>query len=241
MTDARTFTLTPVPQLPSRERRRWKRIIVVSCVAVIVVLVLAQFILPPIASKVVRESLEPPDRGVSVSVSSFPAVSLLFGHADSASVRIVEARPGGTRGLEKLLSRASHVDRLTSSVGTMYLGPLQLTHVYLKKNHSELTARATITQEAIQHVLPITLHMSAADVSPGGLRLALSTSVLGRRVSLGAHLVAQDGALHIAPELPLIGFVDVPVFNDPDVAVTSLSVQPRGSGSYIFTVHGRYS
>jgi hypothetical protein len=239
MSDVRTFTA--IPRLPSRKGSRWKRVVVVTCVAVLVVLVLAQFVLPPIASKVVRESLEPPDRGVSVSVSSFPAVTLIFGHADSANVRIAEARPGGTGGLENLLSRASHVDRLTASVETMYLGPLQLTHVYLEKDDSELTARATVTPKAIEHILPITLRMNAADVSTGGLHLSLSTSVLGRQVSLGAHLVAQGGALDIAPELPLIGFVNVSVFDDPDIAVTSVSVQSQGNGTYIFTVDGRYS
>jgi hypothetical protein len=238
MSAARTLTFTPTP--PSRKRRRWQRISVVSCVAVLAVLVVAQFALPPIASKVVRESLEPSDRGVSVLVASFPAIALLFGHADSANVRIAEARPGGTGGLEKLLSRASNVDRLTADVETMYFGPLQLNHLSLKKNGSDLTTRATVTQKAIESILPAGLQLDAADVPTGGLRLSLSTSMLGRHVSLGARLVVQNGALMISPELPLIGFVNVSVFNDPDVAVTSVSVQHRGNGTYVFALDGRY-
>lgn len=241
MTDARTFTLTPVPALRPNRRPRRTRIVIISCAVVLVLLVIAQFALPPIASKLVRESLEPPDRGVSVSVSSFPAVTLLFGHADSATVHIAEARPGGTGGLEKLLSRASHVNRLTANAETMYLGPLELTHASLKKNGPELIARATVTQKAIEHVLPVTLHLNAADISTGGLRLSLSTSVLGHQLSLSARLVAQAGALEIAPELPLIGFVNISVFNDPNVPVTAVSVQPQSNGTYRFTADGRYS
>ncbi len=223
-----------------RKHRRWRRSILASCLAVLIVLVVAQFVLPAVAAKVVRESLEPPDRGVSVSVSSFPAVMLLFGHADSASVRIAEARQGGTGGLEKLLSRASHVGRLTSSVERMHLGPLQLTHVYLAKNGSELTTRATVSAAAIEHILPISLHLNAADVATGGMRLSLSTSILGRVESLGARVVARGGVLEIAPELPLFGFVNISLFNDPEVAVTSVSVQPLGSGTYVFTLVGHY-
>lgn len=241
MTDARTFTLTPVPVLRPSRRLRWTRVVTASCAVVLVLLVIAQFVLPPLASKLVRESLEPPDRGVSVSVSSFPAVTLLFGHADSATVHIAEARPGGTGGLENLLSRASHVNRLTANANTMYLGPLELKHASLSKNGSALIARATVTQKAIEHVLPVTLHLNAADVSTGGLQLSLSTSVFGHQVSLRARLVAQAGALEIAPELPLIGFINVSVFNDPNVAVTAVSVEPQGNGAYSFTADGRYS
>jgi hypothetical protein len=241
MTDARMFTLTPVPALRSRRRPRWIRVVVLGCVVVLVLLVITQFALPPLASKVVRDSLEPPDRGVSVSVSSFPAITLIFGHADSATVRMTEARPGGRGGLEKLLSRASHVNRLTANVETMYLGPLELRHAYLRKNGSSLTARATVTQKAIDNILPVTLHLNAADVSTGGLHLSLSTSVLGHPVSLGARLVARAGALEIAPELPLVGFVNVSVFNDPSVAVTAVSVEPSATGAYTFTVDGQYS
>jgi hypothetical protein len=123
----------------------------------------------------------------------------------------------------------------------MYLGPLELRRPSLRKNGSFLTAHATVTQKAIDNILPVKLHLNAADVLTGGLHLSLSTSVLGHQVSLGARLVARAGALEIAPELPLLAFVDVSVFNDPSVAVTGVSVEPSATGAYSFTVDGQYS
>ncbi len=204
-------------------------------------MVLAQFVLPPIAAKIVRDSLQPPDRGVTVSLSSFPAVTLLFGHADSATVHIAEARPGGSGGLEKLLTRASHVGRLSASVTTMYLGPLELKRVSFTKRGGAVAAQAEVTRRAIEQILPSGVRLTAGDANSGGLRLALSTSVLGHTLSLPARLVAQRGALEVAPDLPVLDAVRVSVFDDPEVAVTSVAVHAGASGTYIFDLVGRYT
>lgn len=239
MSDARSFTLTPVP-IPRKRRLRGGRAILIGLGVLLVLVVVAQFALPPIAEKVVRESLEPPDRGVSVSLSSFPSVALLFGHADSATVHIEEARPGGRGGLEKLLARASHVNDLTSTVGKMFIGPLELLHVIFTKKGAAVAAEAEVTRHAIEQILPGSVHVSATDISEG-LRLTLSTSVLGHTVSFPAKLATTNGALEVAPDLPVFDAVRIPVFDDPSVAVTSAAVHTGTSGAYVFIVDGMYT
>ena len=239
MSDARSFTLTPVP-VARKRRLRIGRGILIGLGVLLLLVVVAQFALPPIAEKVVRESLEPPDRGVSVSLSSFPAVALLFGHADSATLHIEEARPSGRGGLEKLLARASHVDNLTSTVGKMYIGPLELTHVTFTKREAAVAAEAEVTRHAIDQILPGGVHVSATDVSEG-LRLTLSTSVLGHTVSFPAKLAATNGALEVAPDLPVFDAVRISVFDDPGVVVTSVAVRTGSSGAYVFNVNGMYT
>jgi hypothetical protein len=226
---------SPNPRAP----RRWKGLALIGLAVVVVVLVASQLILPSLASRLIRESLEPQDRGVSVSVSSFPALGLLFGHADSATVHIVEARSGGTGSLEQLLARVGHVGNLNATAQTMHLGPLELSDVSLSKHGSDLTARATVTRSAIEHVLPFGLRIDATNAS-GGLRLILATTVLGQRVMAGALLTTRNGALEVAPELPVLDLINVPVFNDPRLRLTSIVVHASRSGAYVFGVRGRF-
>src|ERR1700684_1113654 len=54
---------------------------------VVLLLVIAQLLLPSLAAKRVRERLARYGTVKSASVSAFPAVELLWGKADSASVR----------------------------------------------------------------------------------------------------------------------------------------------------------
>lgn len=239
MSGARSFTLTPVPVTRNR-RVRVGRGVLIALGVLLLVIVLAQFALPPIAEKVVRESLEPPDRGVTVSLSSFPAVALLFGHADSATVHIAEARAGGRGGVEKLLARASHVANLTSTVGKMYIGPLELLRVTFTKKGATVAAQAEVTRHAIEQILPGSVRVSATNISEG-LRLTSSTSVLGHTVSFPAKLAATNRTLEVAPDLPVLDAVRISVFDDPGVAVTSVAVHTGPTGAYVFDIVGRYT
>lgn len=240
MSVAGSLALQATPPTTPRKRRRRTRVVLVLLLVVLAVLVVTQIALPPIAARVVRESLEPKDHGVTVSISSFPAIKLLFGHADSATVHIAEAQTSGTDGLQGLLARAGGVDNLTATVGTMHVGPLELSHVSMRKQGSNLSAQAMVSPEAIQNILPPGFRLDAGEASGGGLRLTLATTVLPQQVSVGARLAAQNGALEIAPELPLLDLVNVSVFDDPNIAVTSVSVRSAENGTYTFDVSGRY-
>jgi len=240
MSVAGNLALSAAPPATPRKPRRRARVVLVLLAVLLAVLVVTQIALPPIAARVVRESLEPRDHGVTVSVSSFPAIKLLFGHADSASVHIAQAQTSGGGGLEGLLARARRVNTLTATVGTMRVGPLEFSHVYMRKQGSNLSAQATVSPQAIRNVLPPGFRVDAGDAPGGGLRLTVATTVLPRQLSVGARLAAQNGALEIAPELPLLDLVHVSVFDDPKIAVTSVSVRSAEHGTYTVDVRGRY-
>ena len=208
--------------------------------AVIVLLIgllgLAQAILPGIAASRLRDSLARSGEGVHVSVSAFPAVKLLFGRADSVSVRIHRLDAGQGR-LGDLLARTRSADRVQAGVGQLFSHGLELDGVSLEKVHARISAQATITRGALARVLPVGLSLVTSRESSRAFALTATAQVLGQTLSATALVQASDGRLELRPELPLLSFLDITLFADPRVAVDSIGAG-GGGGSYTFSATG---
>src|SRR2546423_453444 len=106
---------------------RRRRLIVLSLgglVAVIVLLlVIAQLVLPGVAAQRLRDSLSKSGRVLEVKVSAFPAIELLWHRADSVVVRLGRYRstPGH---LGSKLGEASDTGTLDASVQELDTGLL---------------------------------------------------------------------------------------------------------------------
>ena len=105
---------------------------------VLLVLVVAQLLLPGIAAQELRSNLEQSGTVLEVKVSAFPAIKLLWHKADTVVVRMGSYRSGGSH-FGDTLGRASDANSLDASVEDLYVGPLTL-----RGNASFLGLHATV-------------------------------------------------------------------------------------------------
>jgi pSer/pThr/pTyr-binding forkhead associated (FHA) protein len=247
---------SPRPPTGGHEtRRRPRRTVLVGwaggVVALLVIaLVVAQLVLPRIATTRLRDSLNAHGTVQSVSVEAFPAVTLLWHHADKVTVRMrsysdssptgsgvgsLGASGQGRTGLERLadfLASTSATDALDARVGELTVGRLALQSVVLTKQGAELSASAYASYGDIRAALP-----SYADVRPfaaggGELIFTGAATLLGQHANVRLRLLTKNGALVIQPDLGpfLPSVLSLTVFKDPRVFVESVAAEPAIGG-----------
>jgi hypothetical protein len=205
------------------------RLRITAGVAVLLVALLAsQYFLPRLAERQVRDELHGTGRVESVDVRAFPALKLLFGHADRVDVG-VGAAAAGTGRLAELLAKTKRTNELRATVRTLDLGPLVLRDLRLRKQGSRLSGDAAVTNEDLAAALPPSVGLRPVASGDGQLVMEAQAGPLTVR----ARLSARDGALVIAPEGLLGGFASLTVFSDRRVHVTGVGARPRADG---FTV-----
>lgn len=215
---------------------------ILICLAILaaVVLGLGQLVLPGLAAARIRETLLAHAEGVRVSVSAFPAVMLLFGHADSVVVHVHAMRAAGHGDLDALLEHVDEADRVSATVEEMSVLGLQLKDVSLRKRGSNAVASAVITRDAIASALPAHITLSGQQEGQSTLQLTATAHVFGHAISPAARLEVGSGALQIAPALPVIGFLHLTVFSDPLVSLDGIGMHATGE-RYEFHLDGRFT
>jgi len=210
-----------------------RRLAVLGVVAlVIVVLGVAQLVLPGIAARRIRSQLGRYGQVASVSVSAFPAVELLWHRADSVSVSLRSFHSGGS-GLAGRLGQLSHVGTLHASAARVTVGLLTVRDARLVKHGSSLVATARLLDADLRGVIPILRSVTPVASSGGQLILRGTADVLGARISLDFSVRVADGALVVSPDVPFGGVATITAFSDPGVRVTSVSAAAVSGG---FTV-----
>src|SRR5437588_7968546 len=112
---------------------------------VLVLLVLPQLVLPGIAAQRLHDRLARSGQAVHVEVDAFPAVELLWHHADKVVVSMRRYR-SSTGSLGSLLSETGDVGTLDASVAELDTGLLTLRGATLRKRGDRLTGSATVTE-----------------------------------------------------------------------------------------------
>jgi hypothetical protein len=226
-----------------------------ACLMLLVaLLVAAQLTLPEIAADRLRERLSAHGQVLSVNVSAFPAVELLWGQADSVSIamrsygrsvgsgdnsaaRPVRARPSkpgptAQQRLADLLVSTSTTDSLTARVGQLRTGRVTLTDVSFVKHGSQLRASGLLTEAAFRAAQPADFSLQPLTSSAGELLFRARVHVLGQSLSLTARLIARHGALVVEPDVVgfFPGFAALTVFRDPRVTVQTVHAEQVGGG-----------
>lgn len=202
---------------------------------IVVLLVVAQLTLPRLAERHVREELRREGGTVaSVEVKAFPAVKLLFRHADEVRAHLTSAQLAGAGDVAAELRRANGVGHLEVRVDRMALGPLRLRDLRLTKRGDRLHGEAAVTREDLARAMPAQVGLEPVAAGDGTLVLKATAGPFTVR----ARLSARDGALVIAPDGLLGGFASLTVFNDPRLPVTGVGARMRPDG-YTFTADGR--
>jgi hypothetical protein len=193
-----------------------------AALAALLVLGVAQLVLPRIAEHVLRDQLARSGTVLGVNVRAFPAIELLWHQADSVVVRLGRYSSGATQ-LGDNLARTARVGKLDASVRDLDSGAITLRDATLRKRGDSLLAGATVMQADLRSAVPF-----LSDVTPvasGGGRLVLrgTASLLGLRASVDAVLAAQNGALVVVPAVPFGAVATITLFDDPHVRVQSVS------------------
>ena len=197
----------------------------------IVLLVLAQLLLPALAAKRVSDRVGRYGTVKHVSVSAWPAVELLWGKAHSVSVSagMLTATPAQ---ITSLLWEARNVDEMTVTADAASLrvasipNGLTVSNVRMEKHGSAILASATLTQQQLNEALPNGFHVEPVASGGGQVEVKASGGLFGLQASIGALLKPVEGRLVAEPQgFPLAGLATVTLVSDPHLIVESVGVR----------------
>src|SRR5262245_60916618 len=169
----------------------------------VVLLALVQIFLPKIAASRISSRIGKYGSVEDVHVSAWPAVELLWKHADTVRVRASDLRvtPAQTA---KLLGEARGVERLDLGVASVREGPLALSDLSFHKRGNELSAQAHVSEAAVQAALPPGFGVQLLSSGGGKVQVRASGGLFGVGASVDAVAEAREGKLVVRPRGALI-------------------------------------
>ena len=201
---------------------------------VVVLLVIAQLVLPGIATQRLRDRLARSGQVLEVKVSAFPAIELLWHHADSVVVRMASYQASPAR-LPGTLDQAGSVGSLRASAQVFKDGLLTLHNARLVKRGNRLTGSALVAESDLSSAVPFLTSLTPVASADGRLTLRGTATLLGISATVDATVSVQDGKLVVSPDVPFGGLATITVFSDPAIKVQSVSALPAPGG---FAVRG---
>jgi hypothetical protein len=201
---------------------------------VVAVLVAAQLVLPGIAAQRLRDRLARSGQVLDVQVQAFPAIELLWHHADKVVIRLGRYRPRPGK-LAGALDQSGDVGTLDAAAREVDDGLLTLHHVTLTKRGDLLRGTATVTEADLHSALPILRSVTPVATTDGRLTLRGTASLFGLTASADATVSAANGKLVVVPDVPFGGLATLTVFSASHVSVQSVSASAIPGG---FTVRG---
>jgi hypothetical protein len=189
---------------------------------VLLVLFVAQLVLPGIAANRLRDQLSESGTVLSVKVGAFPAIELLWGQADSVVIRMARYQAGASQ-IGSKLGRTADVGTLDVSAQEVQSGLLTVRDARLRKHGNELTGTAVVRQADLRAAVPFLDNVQPVASSGGQLILRGTASLLGLQATVDAVVAAREGALVVAPAVPLGGIATITLLDDPHVRVQSVS------------------
>lgn len=222
--------------------------IVASCVLVIPVLlvVLAQAVLPTLAAHRVRGRVARYGTVKSVSVKAFPAIELLWGKADSVEVH-ADSLSVPSSEIAKLLWESHGVTDVTMSAQAATLtsipslaNGITVSDLHTEKRGSAIVASANLTQRQLDEALPSGFRIEPVGSGDGQIEARASGGLFGLQASIDAVVRVSEGRLVTEPKGLFGGFVKVTLFSDPHLRVQSvgLSIERSDPLTYGLTLRG---
>jgi LmeA-like phospholipid-binding len=205
-----------------------RRFAFATLAVVVVVLVAAQIALPRIAASRISSRVGRYGKVLSVSVSAWPAIELLWGHAGSAHVRAgsLALSPGRA---SALLWEARGVSHIEVTAQHVRLGSLALEGARLQKRGSSLQASARVSGAAVRAALPSGISVSLLGSGGGQVTVAASGSLFGIGATVRAVAQASGGKLVAHPLGLLLEGFQLTLFADPHVAIDGVGASMLSS------------
>jgi hypothetical protein len=196
--------------------------------ALLLVLVLAQLLLPRIAASTISSRVGRYGSVAHVSVTAWPAVKLLWGSADSVSVRARRLRLTPAQAA-KLLSESDGVARMELSAERVQIGPLALTGATLHKRGGKLSATADVSEAGVRAALPKGLQVRLLRSEAGRVEVQAGGGLFGVQASVEAVAEARGGRLVAHPLGLLLEGFGMTLFSDPRVYVEGVGARELGA------------
>jgi hypothetical protein len=207
-----------------------KRLSVIAAVLVaLVVLGVAQLVLPGLAAQRLRDRLAAHGTVISVSVSAFPAIELLWHHADHVAIRMSDYR-SSVGPLGSTLAQAADVGSIDASANQLQAGLLTLRDATLTKRGSQLTGTARVSEADLRAAVPFLDNVQPVASGGGQLTLRGTATLFGVTASVDATVAAQGGDLIVQPDVPFAGLATLTVFANPHVAVQGVAASAAPNG-----------
>jgi LmeA-like phospholipid-binding len=204
--------------------------------ALVVLLGLAQIFLPEIAASRISDRIGRYGSVDSVHVSAWPAIELLWKHADSVKVHATQLRVSPAQ-TGKLLEEASGTDRVEVNVDSAREGPLALRDVRFHKRGSRMSATAHLGTADVTAALPPGIGVQLLGGGGGKVEVRASGGLFGVGASVDAVAEAEGGKLVVHPRGLLLEAIKLTLFSDPRVYVTGVSASratgPGGVAGYL--------
>lgn len=203
--------------------------------AIVLVLGLAQLLLPRIAASRISSRVGRYGSVQSVHVSAWPALKLLWGDADSVKVRAsaLSASPAQS---SKLLWEARGVNQLELTASSARVGPLRLSEVALHKQGPALRAEGLVSEADAKAALPDGFAVQLLGSEHGEVEVRAGGALFGIGASVDAAASASDGKLVVRPRGLLIEALTLTLFANPHVYVLGVSASrangPGGEPGY---------
>lgn len=215
-----------------------RRLVALGGLLVVVgLLIAAQLLLPGIAAQRLRDRLASAGQVKSISVSAFPALELLWHHADTVTVRLGRYR-STPAGLSRLLDDAGGVGTLRASADELATGLLTLRDAQLQKSGARLSGTAQVTESDLRAALPVLNSVTPVASSGGRITLQGTATVLGITGTVDATVAPQGGQLLVTPQVPFGALATIRLFSDPHIAVEGVSAT-RTAGGFAVGATGR--
>ena len=207
-----------------------RRIVILAAAGIVVVLlVLAQLILPGVATQQLRDRLARNGTVLHVEVHAFPAIELLWHQADRVVIRMGDYRSGSPQ-LGSSLSQSGDVGSLDASATVVRAGLLTLRNATLRKRGDQLTGTALITEADLRAAAPFLQSVVPVSSSDGQLTLRGTASLFGVTATVDATVTARGGKLLVAPDVPFGGFATLTLFSNPHIEIRAVSARPTADG-----------
>jgi hypothetical protein len=192
--------------------------------AVLVLLALAQLVLPRIAESRIRSRRDPYGQVHSVHVSAWPAIELLWGDADSATVQAGTLALSTSRAAT-LLHEAKGISHISFTGSTVRLGKLRISHPALQKREDRLTAAGLVSGADVRAALPPGVTLQLLGSENGRVMVRAGGALFGFGASLDAVAEPSSGRLVVRPAAPMFGSVRLTLYSDPRVYLLGVSAK----------------
>ena len=209
--------------------QRRTRLLLGLVAAALLLLLLAQVFGPGIAASRIASRVGRYGALESVEVRAWPAVELLWGSADSVTVRARRLSLSPAQAAD-LLWEGRGVDSVKLSASSVMIGPLRLSDARLQKQGSSLSAEAVTGEADVRAALPPGLHLELLGSEAGSVHVRASGGLFGVGSTVQALAAASAGRLVVQPLGLLAQGLTVTLFSDPHVYVEGVGASVR-SGS----------
>ena len=194
---------------------------------VIIVLGVGQLVLPGIAASHLRSQLSRDGQVLSVSVSAFPAVKLLWHQADKVVIRMGRYDPP-SGSLPATLAQTADASTVSASAQEFHYGLVTLHDASLAKQGNTLSGSALVNESDLRNALPIL--SSVTPVASSGGKLTFQGTAFG--ISADATVSVSDGNLTVVPDIPFGSLATITLFSDPHVAIEQIAASAASGQTF---------